>query len=66
MMTISHPVFDMRRTFEFKHPTTVFIAGPKIVGKRKFLLRPLKESLFELMSMLPAQWPRTKQVKLSV
>ena len=48
-MAISHPVFEMRRTFEFKHPTTVFIAGPTMSGKTRFLLRALKESLFSPM-----------------
>ena len=44
-MAISHPVFEMRRSFEIKHSTTVFIAGPTSSGKTRLLLRALKESL---------------------
>ena len=78
MMAISHPVFDMRRTFEFKHPTTVFIAGPTMSGKTRFLLRALKESLFEPMPTriiwvygewqgdydeIKSLWPKTEFVR---
>ena len=37
--------FDLRRGFEFKHPTTILISGPTGSGKTRFLVQCLKENI---------------------
>lgn len=38
---------SMKHPFEFRHPTTAIIAGPTMSGKTQFLVKCLKEGLFE-------------------
>ena len=45
--------FNLRTPFEFKHPTTILIAGPTMSGKTHFLVNCLKENLF---------WPKPTRI----
>ena len=42
---MTESTFDLRKGFEFKHPTTILISGPTGSGKTRFLVQCLKESL---------------------
>lgn len=39
--------FELHNAFEFKHPTTILIAGPTMSGKTHFLVKALKADLIQ-------------------